>query len=193
MLAAGKSDEFDDIDMYTAPAFCRVDFINAQISKELVNVVDDWYKGRRSPVLIPELYYWFKKRRRTVAEIFEHWLLLSWVLTLTVFAFRAANEFYQLSVPVYVAGVGVFLAVYSLRPVGRISNIAAGKIFNSLKDLEGSRVVFEFTSGDRKRIADLRQENRKQGKKFVLSAGWNLALNILASIMYGYLFATSGA
>jgi hypothetical protein len=45
MLGAGNADELDKIDEISAPAFCRVDFINAQISRELINLVEDWYKG----------------------------------------------------------------------------------------------------------------------------------------------------
>src|SRR5690606_17673963 len=38
MLGAGNHDELDQVDVMSCPAFCRVDFINAQISKELINV-----------------------------------------------------------------------------------------------------------------------------------------------------------
>lgn len=169
MLASGNSDEFEQLDTLSAPAFCRVDFINAQLSKELINVVDDWYKGRVSPTLIPETLYKFKSRRRLVAEIFDHWFMLSWVLILTSLSLWAAQKYYSLLVPIHIVGIALFIAVYSLRPIARIANIMATGIFNTLKELEGSKVLFEFTSGDKKRIAELTNENKQQGKKFYLN------------------------
>jgi len=41
LLSSGNSDDFDTEEMFASPAFCRVDFINAQLSKELINVVHE--------------------------------------------------------------------------------------------------------------------------------------------------------
>jgi hypothetical protein len=191
MVAAGNADEFDQLDMVAAPAFCRVDFINAQISKELINIVSDWYGGRKSPELIPELWYWFKKHRQFVAELFDHWLLLSWALLIGSFLFWAGSQWYGGNPPLHVMVVSVFFAIYSLRPMARLSHVLASRIYKALMELEGSRVVFEFTSGDRKRISELKRENRKQGQKFIWTSVWNLALNILAAVAYAVLFAKS--
>lgn len=189
LLSSGNSDEFDNVDALACPAFCRVDFINAQISKELINEVSDWYKGRVSPRLIPSTYYWLKKRRQGIADLFFHWFQLSWALLLVASALLSSEKYFGNAVPTHIAGVALFLAVFSLQPMTYVARRAAGKVFESLKELEGSRVVFEFTSGDRRRIGELTSENAKQGQKFMFSAGWNIALNILASILYGVLFA----
>ena len=192
LLSSGNSDEFDSVDMLTSPAFCRVDFINAQLSKELINVVHDWHRGRVSPHLIPSTYYWLKKRRQALAEIFDNWLLLSWSLLICSGGMYAAYRWFDDVVPVHIAAIACFFAVYSLRPLGVISRKMASVVFNSLRDLEGCRVVFEFTSGDKKRIAELSQENAKQGRKVIVGAGWNIGLNILASILYAYFFSKGG-
>lgn len=193
LLSSGNSDEFDQVDMFTAPAFCRVDFINAQLSKELLNVVSDWYSCRLSPQLIPSVYYWFKQRRQTVAELLDHWFVLSWALLLSSFFLFAANRWYQNVVPVHIGMVSCFLALFSLRPISRLARVIAGKVFDALKNLEGSRVVFEFTSGDKKRIAELRDENAKQGRSFVGAAMWNIVLNFVASGLYAYFFSSASS
>lgn len=191
MMAAGNSDEFDHADMVASPAFCRVDFINAQISKELINEVSDWHKGRRSPRLIAEHWYWFKKRRQGIAEIFDQWFVLSCVLLVAAFLFWASGAFYGGRPSITVAAVAIFLSVYSLRPISRLSNRFASRIFKSLADLEGSRVAFEFTSGDKRRLDKLEKDNSKQGRKFMWASLWNLALNIIAAIIYATVFVAN--
>lgn len=192
LLSSGNSDDFDSEEMFSSPAFCRVDFINAQLSKELINVVNDWHKGRPSPNLIPSVYYWLKKRRLAIAEILDHWLVLSWALVAASFIFYGAGRWYPTGMPTHIAAVACFLAIYSLSPAKRVARGTAARVFNALRDIEGSRVVFDFTSGDRKRIAELQQENSKQGQKFLANAILNILLNIVAGGIYAYLF-TKGA
>lgn len=188
LLSSGNSDDFDTEEMFASPAFCRVDFINAQLSKELINVVNEWHKGRPSPELIPSVYYWFKKRRQGLAEILDHWLVLSWTLVVASAMIFSAGRWFPDGVATHIAAAACFLAVYSLGPARRIARSMAARVFNALRGIEGSRVVFDFTSGDRKRIQELEQENTKQGRRFLRSAAWNVALNLLASGIYAYLF-----
>lgn len=192
LLSSGNSDEFDSEEMFSAPAFCRVDFINAHISKELINVVVEWHKGRRTPKLIPSTYYWFKKRRQGVAALLDHWIMLSWTLLGSATFLFATSKVYPQGTPVHIGAIALFVGVYSFGPARFLARRMAETVFISLRDLEGSKVVFEFTSGDRKRIAELHEDNAKQGRKFIASAAWNIFLNLFASVLFAYLFA-SGA
>lgn len=191
MLGAGNADELDKIDEIAAPAFCRVDFINAQISKELITLVEDWHKGRKQPRLINPVLFWLKKRRNGIATILDQWLVLSW--TLLVVSFLYWGSTHLVPNPSIAQGViATFLAVYTLRPIARISHRLAGWAFRTLSEVEGSKVVFRFTSGDKKRIDELEKENEKQGRKFIVATLWNLGLNVLAGIIYAYLFTKGG-
>lgn len=187
MLGAGNADELDKLDELAAPAFCRVDFINAQISKELITLVGDWHKGRKQPKLINPVLFWLKKRRNGIATILDQWLLLSWALLAASFLYW--GSIHLITPSIAHGAIAVFLAVYSLRPIGKIANRLAGWTFKTLSELEGSKVVFSFTSGDKKRIHELESENLKQGRKFVVASLWNLGLNVLAGIIYSYLFS----
>lgn len=92
MFSSGNSDDFNDADILTAPAFCRIDFMNEQISKELINEVSDWFKGRKKPLLMPNAYSWFKKRRGKIAQ-FIHYstLIIFCVLWASTFLWAGAN------------------------------------------------------------------------------------------------------
>lgn len=190
MLGAGNADELDKIDEIAAPAFCRVDFINAQISKELTNIVEDWYKGRKQPKLINPILYWLKKRRNGIATILDQWFILSWALLVASFLYWGSARLLSSSPTVTQGAIATFLAIYSLRPVAKISHRLAVWAFKTLSDVEGSKVVFCFTSGDKKRIHEQERENRKQGGKFVVASLWNLGLNIVAAVIYAYFFTS---
>ena len=192
MITSGNSDEFEQMDIMSSPAFCRVDFINAQISKELINEVSDWYKGRREPVLIPETYYWFKKHRTCVADFVHHiFPLTASVIFISAFLWAKANLFSG-SVPIEYAVIWVFSALYLLSPIRALfAHKAAAKIYKILAGLEGSKVVFDFTSGDKKKNSEMQNENKKQGRKFVKSVLLNVALNVIGSLLAAWLITNS--
>jgi hypothetical protein len=188
MLGAGNADELDKIDEIAAPAFCRVDFINAQISKELITLVEDWHKGRKQPRLIKPTLFWLKKRRNGIATIFDQWLLLSWTLLVSSFLYWSSTHL-VVNPTVTLGAVATFIAIYTLRPMGKISHRLGAWVFKTLAEVEGSKVVFRFTSGDKKRIDELERDNEKQGRKFIAASLWNIGLNVISSILYAYLFS----
>jgi len=190
MLGAGNADELDKIEEIAAPAFCRVDFINAQLSRELIALVEDWYNGRPQPRLINPALYWIKRYRNAVATVVDQWLLLSWALL-------AASILYwlfhtgRLPTSIEIGAVATFLALYSLSPAGKVSHKFASMAYATLSAVEGRKVVFSFTAGDRKHATQIEDDNKKNGWKFVGMVVLNLTLNIVATIVYTALFTGS--
>lgn len=193
MLGAGNHDEIDQVDVMSCPAFCRVDFINAQISKELINVVSDWYEGRNEPEMIEPLLYKLKKRRNGLAVLTEQWLMFSWAMLVASFFYWRVSVDYSGTPPLGIGLIATFLAVYSLRPAGRVAGALVNRAYKAISELDGSSVVFEITSGDRKRIAQRKAENRKKGQRFIRESSINILLNILATLLYAWLFAKGAA
>jgi len=191
MLFSGNADEFENLDIIGAPAFCRVDFINAQLSKELINVITDWHKARRSPKLIPDLLYSLKKKRQRIAEGLDYLLSFSLTVLLASFYYWSAVKYFDANLPTHVALAAIFIGFFVMRVIGKIANAMAKRVFRSLGEIEGSKVVFDFTSGDKKRIAEQKQENKSQGMKFVWSASFNILLNLVASGIYAYFFTAA--
>lgn len=191
MMAAGNSDDFDQFDMLTAPAFCRVDFINAQISKELVNEVSSWIDSRKEPVLIPDAYYWLKKKRQNVAELIHHSVPFMFCLVWIAALLWAITNKFGGSIPLEYAAIWLFFGMYLFTPAGKLGLIFARRVFSNLKSLDGNKVTFEFTSGDKKYNAELINKNRKRGRKFVRESFWTLFLNIAAGLIATYLYLHS--
>ncbi|WP_233078305.1 hypothetical protein [Rheinheimera soli] len=191
MMASGNSDDFDQIDVMTAPAFCRVDFINAQISKELINEVSDWVNGRKEPALITDFYYWFKKRRQTIAELIHHAVIFMYA-TLWVSSFLWVNtNLYGGTMAMHVIAIWLFLGLYAFTPTGKIGHLMASKVYGALDNINGKKVVFNFTSGDKKRNAESIDINKQHGKNFLKQSGWSLVLNIFAGVIASYLYMNS--
>ncbi len=193
MLFAGNADEFENLDVIGAPSFCRVDFINAQLSKELINVVSDWHKGRKSPKLIPDLIYSLKGRRQAIAELADFITSFSLIALLSSIFYWASVRHFTGQLPVHIALCAIFMGLFVLRVIGKIGNSFGRLLFKSLSDVEGSKVVFEFTTGDKKQIAEQRQKNKNQSIKFAWNAIWNIVLNLIASGLWAYFFATSNS
>lgn len=189
LLASGNSEQFEQIDMISSPAFCRVDFINLNISKELINVITDWYNSRKSPILIPSVWYWFKKRRQSVATAVDQLSLFSWSCLLASSIMWLGLIKYNNSPPITYMFALLFVSVYSLRPISKITHTLASRVFKKLASIEGSRVVFEFTSGDKKRISDLKLENSKLGRAFFKEICFSVVSNIIAGLITTWLLA----
>ncbi|EPC02377.1 hypothetical protein L861_15180 [Litchfieldella anticariensis FP35 = DSM 16096] len=94
-------------------------------------------------IYLQALWYWFKNRRNIVASLFDQWLVLSWAILAAAFGIWADNKYYGGNVSIGDAAVWLFLAVYSLRPISRISHQLASRTYKALAELEGSRVVFD--------------------------------------------------
>lgn len=191
LMASGNSDEFDQVDVMTAPAFCRVDFINAQISKELINEVTDWIDGRREPALITDLYYWFKKRRQTIAEITHHSIIFTYAMLWVSGFFWTDTNIYNNEMTIRIMAIWLFLGLYAFNPIGKLGHTLASKVYRALNDINGKKVVFNFTSGDKKLNAEAINTNKQHGKKFLKQTGWSLLLNVIAGLIASYLYMNS--
>lgn len=191
MMASGNSDDFDQIDVMTAPAFCRVDFINAQMSKELINEVTDWIKVRKQPALITDFYYWFKKRRQSLAELTQHSVTLMYaILWVSSFLWVNTNHFSN-NMDIEITAIWLFLGLYGFTPISKISHFFASKVYGALDNINGKKVVFDFTSGDKKKNAEAIDANKKHGQLFIRQTVWSLLLNVVAGLAATYLYLHS--
>lgn len=191
MMVSGNSDEFDKVDVLTAPAFCRVDFINAQLSKELINEVDEWVKGRKEPTLVTDFYYWMKKRRQTLAEAIHHSVVLVFTILWVAILKWIDTNIYSGQISLVNLAIWVFVGIYGFNPVSKVGHSLASRVYQTLEEINGKKVVFSFTTGDKKFNAESIERNKKRGKAFLKKTIWTLALNIVAGLVAAYLYTTS--
>ncbi|MBY8222011.1 hypothetical protein KW523_04520 [Vibrio fluvialis] len=192
MMVSGNYDDFDQIDVMTSPAFCRVDFINAQISKELINEVSDWVDGRKQPALISNSYYWFKKKRQKIAEITHHSFIFMYALLwFTAFLWSNSNIYPDSGMPNFNIAVWLFFGLYGFTPIGKIGHSLGSKVYGALDDINGKKVVFNITSGDKKHNSESIDSNIKHGRRFLLKTAFALVINVISGIISTYLYINS--
>ncbi|MDK9758672.1 hypothetical protein KIV40_25615 [Vibrio sp. D173a] len=192
MMVSGNYDDFDQIDVMTAPSFCRVDFINAQISKELINEVTDWVNSRKQTALITDFYYWFKKKRQTIATLVHHSFIFMYsLLWVSGFLWADSNLYPDASMPTKYIAIWLFFGLYGFTPISKIGHYLASKVYSALDEINGKKVVFNVTSGDKKANAEAMDLNKDHGKLFLRQTAWSLFLNVLAGIIATYLYVNS--
>ena len=90
-----------------------------------------------------------------------------------------------------VTAIWLFLGLYGFTPISKIANVLASKVYGALDNINGKKVVFDFTSGDKKQNAEAIDLNKKHGKLFIRQTVWSLVLNVLAGIAATYLYLHS--
>ncbi len=192
MMVSGNYDDFDQIDVMTAPSFCRVDFINAQISKELINEVTDWVNARKQPALITDFYFWFKRRRQTIAMSVHHSFILMYaILWVTSFIWVNTNKYPMVDMPIKIMAIWLFFGLYGFTPIGKIGHYLASKVYSALDEINGKKVVFNITSGDKRKNSESIDINKQHGKTFIKQTLWSLFLNVVAGLIATYLYLNS--
>ena len=184
-LSSSHKDKVEDIDIETAPGFCRVDYMNAQVSKELLNEVTEWFSARKQPQLIPSFWYTCKKYKAGIARFFHHWMYLSQALLLiSGLFFYQSFAFFDAGNLLHVAYYLIFAMYYLVWPASRVCDFFGSMIFDMLSNIEGSRVVFDFTDGDKKHAAERFQENQRKGKISFGAIVLQILLNVLSNGLF---------
>ena len=192
-LLHSSIDDMENLDVTMAPAFCRVDFINAQISKELINEVSEWYDLLKSPKLIPSFWYWCKSKREYISKLFEHWILLS-IVALIVSQFSYIADLISANnAPDNLKYSSALLAAlyFLFIPLRNFSDLTGKIIIRFLSKIEGSRIVFNITAGDEKFIIERRDNNSTKGWKVFWILFGNFFLNLFTNLITIYLFDAS--
>jgi len=65
-------DEIESFEINTVPCLVRVDFINTQLSDELIELVQKWNSGRRRAVEEKPLLSWLRDKKQPVATILHY-------------------------------------------------------------------------------------------------------------------------
>ena len=181
-LVFDKHPEHIDFSELVAPVSARVDFINALLAEELLNLVKAWKDGLAEPKVYSTLFHKISHR----GELLKDALRLSVPFFIAFVACAALARLFEGTDANAPVTVGQYkLAMYwlvassiALVASERISSWIAGRALKALGN--ASRTwLFNLTKGDGKHQDKLEAENWSDVKKFL----WNAAANILLSVL----------
>ena len=187
-IFSGTVEDISELEKQAAPVFCRVDFIDAHLGAEIVNIIKEWVDSCKIPSTQKSYINRFQKRKNIIAKGIDFSLpVLTIGLNIGVFEkllqiLDTTIVHTQLRLLAYWI-IGSFSAVFVSK---QISLFLAKRVFKIL-DNYGEYSVFELTSGDKKRKSIIESENKVALRNFWLNLFVAFVLNILAGLITAYL------
>lgn len=173
----------DELELHENLSFivCKVDFINVVLSKELISIVNEWYKILVNPIPKSKFQQFVEKHRAKIAG-FGHYLTTFTGLVILYFLFKLHinyiefkefnNEFYT---DIYFWIICLFVAYF-------ISNLIGASfgqyIFNKANSYEEQH-TFKITKGDINEQDEQDRKNRKVSSNLI----WQFVIRLSVSIL----------
>lgn len=192
-IFSGNMEDFDKLSIDGMPVVARVDFIQARLGEELLNIVGEWVEGlnhtvtEKNPVIML-----FRKYRKNVAKSIEY---ISFIIICALGCagiYRYINELnatYLGEISLKDASVlcmlltGFIIICYLAK---NLTYSFSKKIFYSL-DAYDSTYVFNITKGDANKQKEQIKGNKQTAKsfvmRFILSLIFNVACGIISSLL----------
>lgn len=186
-------DDMDSIELAYIPIFCRIDFINHILSKELLAIAEEWNKALPQPESILSPFKKITKYDAKIAALFEYMLPFLSFSVVFAYLYSITNNL-QSEAPLN-TGVFVHLMYWTIVSFSLLFasiNISKWLARKSLKYLNtyGRYNVFNLTNGDKTRQVELNRKNKKILNKFLYGSGFAFLLNILAGYIVVVLFTS---
>lgn len=190
LMISQDPDEADELDGRLALCVARVDFISHRLADELIDIVEEWNTGLHES---QDCAKWLKTVRKHSSKAM--WVV-NHVTPVAVLALSAAWMQYHTRqwtdrtslqtevIPslgnwLLFSAFGVYVAV---KLAGYLSSVCYRALHESSR-----YAVFMLTRGDAKRGEKLRQMNKQEVTKFILSASFAFVLNVSAGIFVWWL------
>lgn len=182
LMASNDSEKLDDLENMMSPVFCRTDYVNDKLSKDIMRVVEDWHRGQKQPKLLSGGYEFLKKHKLFFARLVHYSFPVSSLVFLCYLTFFLAGHVQQeVVLPALVSVVIASMVVFSV--MLNIGGERANKVYSKLSDISGEEVIFDLTRGDEKAQSDIINKNVELFKSSRSIFIWTNAQAIGASLL----------
>ena len=193
LIFSGKIEDFDEVELNTFPVVARVDFIQALLGEELLNIVGEWVRGRKQNTASKNVVLLLmKKYRKRIAQYFEYVsFIMTFILTVGIntYYIRGLNidklsdlsmtEFNNLLILLATSVMVIFL-------LKKIFEKLAENVYDKLSEY-GRVFIFNITRGDKNLQDKINSSDNNSGKmilvKFVFSLIFNIGCGIITSLI----------
>jgi|GEM_PF-6169784 len=171
-------DDLDDADQDMSPMFCRVDFINAILSEEILNIIDSWHKTLKKPDFCFSPFWSLRKYHSKLLKLvhlsFPSIFILAWIWAFIRYSSTVtANDpisFLQLKFFAF----WLFVSFFAIPLTTEIGEWLSDKIHEILHRSDKHQSI-EITTGDK----NLQNELLKKQQNSV----WKISAYIFLSIL----------
>ncbi len=193
LIFSGKIEDFDEVELNTFPVVARVDFIQALLGEELLNIVGEWVRGRKQNTASKNVVLLLmKKYRKRIAQYFEYVsFIMTFILTVGIntYYIRGLNidklsdlsmtEFNNLLILLATSVMVIFL-------LKKIFEKLAENVYDKLSEY-GRVFIFNITRGDKNLQDKINSSDNNSGKmilvKFVFSLIFNIGCGIITPLI----------
>jgi hypothetical protein len=188
IFGGGQLNNIENIEQEMSPVYCRVDFINQSLGQELINIVSDWYDGKKKNKRVGRFMSAVIKKKRLFASTAHYSIpLLSGVLACALLFYRChlGDQNNPLTVG---ASKWLFLWLlitsFSIILLERIGQKVASSIYKSLSGYDSCH-YFNFTNGDDVRQSEMTEKTQKKAQKLwaqiILTIAYDIGLAFIIS------------
>lgn len=183
LLANYNSEDLDNLDSLMAPVFCRTDHVHDKLSKDLLNVVEEWHKGQKQPPLVSNTYNFFRKHRESLAKVvqFSYASMIIFILCYLTIMVPSFLTTIEEQAPIYVVLLLISHVLFSFCLLQ--GSKRAKLLYSALNNISNQDVIFSITKGDDKEFSETIQKNKNNFSKALSIFFWVNSQSICASII----------
>lgn len=188
LIMTGKLEELESLEKDFVPIVCRIDFVNAMLVDDIINIVDKWNKGLKIPEVCHSFMYKVKAYKKYIANIIKYGLkLVSWIIVYlsvhNIFNIIEAETVQELAmVDMQKISQFILVIIFGYGAMNWIGTKLSVIIFNELSNY-GRTFTFDITKGDKQKQQQLSVIGKKSIARFIFQLIGTLILGMAGSIL----------
>lgn len=164
---------------------CKIDFVNSQICSELKSVVCEWYNSLINNSEDHKLIRFILKHEVKIHNVVVLFFLSACTILINFIVQAVSN--YKFSVIPIDTNQRLFLFLTASIPLiylfYRLGLLYADRIIKKIIGKLNRNPMFEFTKGDKNRLKEVKESNKKLLNKLAINILYAISSNILAYIL----------
>lgn len=185
LMFSKQPEDHEKLELASMPAYCRVDFVNPMLGRELINLVSEWHEGLKRPIIVSPWLRRLRDGRQWLRHIITYSLPLAAGLV-CIGALRSLLSGLEPSAPATVAVLEAFGIWLALSSGGILIATLTGKVLgekaeDQLSEIATGGITFALTNGDSNAVLAQVARNNRHVRNFCFASAWAIFLNVLAA------------
>lgn len=193
IIFSGNIEDINEIEINASTIVARIDYVNTNISDELLNIVSDWVKALNNVNYYNnKIILFLRKYRKQTAYFINYFIsyliIIIGMLCINNIILSNHNEYIKdMKINEFMSLINGFITICVVCfTITKISGMFATKVYKMLEDY-GLTFTFYITKGDKKEQEKLKELNEKNKSKIIKSIILTIFLNVICGIIVAIL------